>query len=754
MAGSFQFFRKNQKSMLVAVAGLAMLAFFVLPPFLQMGGGAASADPVVASWTGGQVREGELERAVALRTLTNRFLLQAAAAAGRDPSRLPTFPEGEELLVREMVLAREAGQLGMVVSNTAINEFLAVWTNNMVRQDQFDAIIGSLRYGRTPVLAADLFESLRTALTARNMLLLFQTGFSGDPPGWRWDFYKRLEQTATVEAFPVAVEDLAVSVPEPADADLRAFFETYKNDLPVARSPDPGFKEPHQIRYASLMAQRKQFEDEAAKTITDDDVKAYYEANKETRYRASPKTDAAAQPASPATAEAEGSADEQPASATTDAAEATTSPAEPADAEAADEVPAVEPEQAETPAADAGAARRRQVSVRPVSMRLIDAEGDEAGEPVTAVSEEEPVAAEDAESTPAGKPAADVTPPGQDGDAEPSSAAAADEKPVVEMSFQPLDEVADQIRQQLTSERATARIDAIFSALAADLTGYAEDRAVWLARGQDGEAEPVAPDVEKIAAKQGLVAVQSDWVAAPAAVAAGGIGTSFEFVPDPGSRFGIRQQRWVEMIFGEGAISLRPLTSRDAEGNRYFSWKQEDREERLPTFAEARETVLKAWRIVQARPLAKQRADEIAAAASEQGLAEIVGKEAAAQVVTVGPFPWLTEGAAGFGAPPTLSTPQGLVMPGEDLMRAVFSTKAGQGTTAFNQPQTFCYALRVITFEPAEAELRTRFTEAQGDQRRLAMVAQESFAEVFTTWMTGLEESAGLTWNRDPRPAR
>ncbi len=757
MAGSFEFFRKNQKSMLVAVAVLAMLAFFVLPPFLQMGGGAASADPVVASWTGGQVREGELERAVALRTLTNRFLLQAAAAAGRDPSRLPTFPEGEELLVREMVLAREAGQLGMVVSNTAINEFLAGWTNNMVRQDQFDAIIGSLRYGRTPVLAADLFESLRTALTARNMLLLFQTGFSGDPPGWRWDFYKRLEQTATVEAFPVAVEDLAVSVPEPADADLRAFFETYKNDLPVARSPDPGFKEPHQIRYASLTAQRKQFEDEAAKTITDDDVKAYYEANKETRYRASPKTDAAAKPASPAAAaaDAEGPADEQPASATTDAAEAVTSPAEPADAEAAGEAPAVEPDQAETPAADAGAARRRQISVRPVSMRLNDAEDDEAGEPVTAVSgDEEPAAAEDAESTPADKPAADVTPPGRDGDAEPGSAATEDEKPVVEMSFQSLDEVADQIRQQLTSERATARIDAIFSALAADLTGYAEDRAVWLARGQDGEAEPVAPDVEKIAAKQGLVAVQSDWVAAPAAVAAGGIGTSFEFVPDPGSRFGIRQQRWVEMIFGEGAIALRPLTSRDAEGNRYFSWKQEDREERVPTFAEARETVLKAWRIVQARPLAKQRADEIAAAASERGLAEIVGKEAAEQVRTVGPFAWLTEGAAGFGAPPTLSTPQDLVMPGEDLMRAVFSTEAGQGATAFNQPQTFCYALRVITFEPAEADLRTRFTEAQGDQRRLAMVAQESFAEVFTTWMTGLEESAGLTWNRDPRPVR
>ena len=37
MVGSFEFFRKYQRSLLVFVAIFAMLAFFVLPPFLQMG---------------------------------------------------------------------------------------------------------------------------------------------------------------------------------------------------------------------------------------------------------------------------------------------------------------------------------------------------------------------------------------------------------------------------------------------------------------------------------------------------------------------------------------------------------------------------------------------------------------------------------------------------------------------------------------------------------------------------------------------
>jgi hypothetical protein len=766
MAGSFEFFRKNQKSMLVAVAILAMLAFFVLPPILQMGGGQASADPVVATWNGGEVREAELDRAVALRTLANRFLMQAAAAAGRDPSRLPTFPEGEELLVREMILAREADQLGMVVSNNAINEFLAVWTNNMVRQNQFDAMIAGLRYGRSPVAAGDLFESLRTALVARNMLLLFQTGFSGDPPGWRWDFYKRLEQAATVEAFPVAVEDFAVSMPAPAEAELRTFFETYKDSLPVARSPDPGFKEPHRIRFASLMAEQKKFEDEAAKTITDADIKEYYEANKETRFRSS-KPAATAEPAAAGTDEPSG---EEGDSSEPDAPEAATPEADvgqsqgAADASdapsssSAGEAAATTTESESPPATDSGAVNRRRLKVMPVVLQAAagDAESAPAEKPAesgtepageeTSVVEPEKTDEETAKSEKDNTEAATETTD--------SGAAAA----AVEMTFQPLEEVADQIRQQLTNERAAARIDAIFSALAADLTAYAEDRAVWLARGQDGATEPVAPDIEKIATKQGLVATQSDWIAAPAAVAAGGIGSSFEFVPDPGSRFGIRQQRWIEMIFGEGGITLRPITSRDAEGNRYFSWKQDDREERVPTFAEARETVEKAWRIVAARPEAEKRAAEIAATAGDSSLqdvvGEVVGEEAAEQVLTVGPFTWLTEGAAGFGAPPQLSSPNGLVMPGEALMRAVFTTATGTGATAFNEPQTFCYALRIIAHEPAEAELQERFSETQGDQRRIAMVAQQAFAEVFTDWIDGLESQAGLAWKRDPRPAR
>ena len=84
MAGSFEFFRKYQRSLLVFVAILAMLAFFVLPPFLQMGSSFSGNDPVVATFSGGEIRESQMENRLAMRSVVNRFLVESAQAAGRD----------------------------------------------------------------------------------------------------------------------------------------------------------------------------------------------------------------------------------------------------------------------------------------------------------------------------------------------------------------------------------------------------------------------------------------------------------------------------------------------------------------------------------------------------------------------------------------------------------------------------------------------------------------------------------------------
>jgi hypothetical protein len=649
MAGSFGVFRQYEKAALAALAIMAMLAFFVLPPFLQMGAGSGGADPMAVAWNGGGLRESGLQRAVIMRKVMNQFLVETMAASGQDPSRM-RLADDERDVVDTILLAKEAEKNGVVVSNAAINQFLSEWTNDLVRPDQFEQIVARIG-GRTGISQEDVFEALRTVLMARRMetLLIGGVGFEGAPPAWRWDYYRRLEQGATIEAIPVVVEKFAEKLTEPSEATLRAFFEKYKDDLPVARSPDPGFRQPHRVRYDYLVAKTGAFLDEEKQKITDEQIKAFYEDRKEALFKAKPADDKDAE----AAAKDEEKAD--------------------ADKEKADEKKADEAEKS----------------------------ADEAAKDAVA-------------------------------------------------EFEPLEKVRDTIVDRLAKEAVDKRVTGIFDAVKADVAKYAESFALWQVEGDGAGPAPVGPDVKKIAEKQGLEGGMSDLVNANQAFAEGGIGGSFEF--SISRETGVRQQQWTEMLFGPGAQSLQAVTSRDIDGNRYLSWKTEDQPEFTPSFQSARDDVVRAWRIVEARPLARKAAEEIAAAAKDATtLEQVAAARGGLEVEKVGPFTWLTRGTAPFGSAPELSQPDGLAMPGEALMRTVFELEPGQSSVAFNQPETVCYALRVASFEPDDARLKELFLASAQDPRRLATVAEDDTRGVYDSWMKSIQERNGVAWKRDPR---
>jgi hypothetical protein len=737
MVGSFEIFRKYQRSLLVCVAILAMLAFFVLPPFLQMGDSGTSQDPVAVTWNGGELREGGLERTVALRSLVNRFLMEAATAGGRDPSRMPLLPEGEEQTVQTTLLAQDAKANGVVVSDQTINEFLGQWTGNLVRQEQLDEILSRLRLGPFPLTQRDLFETLRTELAARTMLMLHQSALSADPPGWQWDYFRRLEQRATVEAVPVVVETFAGDVPAPSESVLRAFYEKYKNDLPQARSADPGFREPHRVQYEYLVAKRGLFEEEVAKEVTDEQVAEYYEKNKTSMFRAKPAA-AEAKPVAPEVKATEPEAKPAAAEAKPEATDAKPAekPATPADPAAAPKPADAKPEAA--PAAPKGAAIGSSPFQTVSFKQPAEKPAEAAAKPAADMPKADAPKSEAPAETP--KPKTDATP------AAPPTAAdkpVADEKKTEDAAqFEPLDAVKDDIRKRLARERAEARIDAIFTAVAGDVGRYAEDYALWQARKPAGVEAPRPPDLVKIAEKQGLVSGRSDLVAPDAAFAAGGIGGSFEFVQDPSSRFGIRQQRWLDQMFGTGSMSLRPIRSRDVEGNRYLSWRTEDQPEFTPSFETARSGVEQAWRIVEGRSLAKKRAESLAQQAS------FGGDETKA--VKVGPFSWLEQGMGGGGAL-VLSQPEGISMPGDEFMRAVFSLEPGKTAVAFNEPRTVCYVIRLVSQEPPAAELQEKFIAGRNDRQKIGMVAQREASNTFRELIEGMQKRYRLDWKRQPR---
>jgi hypothetical protein len=702
MAGSFGIFRQYEKAALAALAIMAMLAFFVLPPFLQMSGGAGGPDPMVVTWKGGGLRESGLQRAVIMRKVMNQFLVETMAAAGQDPSRM-RLADDEKDVVDTILLAKEAEANGVVVSNSAINQFLAEWTNDLVRPDQFDDIVARIG-GRMGISQEDVFEALRTVLMARRMetLLLGGIGFEGTPPGWRWDYFRRLEQGATVEAVPVVVETFVDKLPEPSEAVLRAFYDRYRDDLPEARSADPGFRQPHRARYDFLVAKAGVFREEEEKKITDEQIKAFYDDRKAALYKTKPEEKAT--PEKPV---------EDPSDSKSDST----------------------PEAGREPEKKEGAATPR-LPVRQVAFK------QPAGAAAETAATKDVTNGQKVAETDAAKKDAEKA--GEKGGEKEAAAGA-------EGEFEPLDKVKDDVRKRLADEAIEKRITAIFDAVKTDVAKYGESLALWQVAGDGAGPAPAAPDVQKIAGIQGLEGGRSDLVNASQAFAAGGIGGSFEFVTS--RELGVRQQRWIDGIFGPSAAMLQPVTSRDIDGNRYISWKTEDQPEFTPSFQSSRDDVLRAWRIVEARPLAQKAAEELAAEVTSGGktLEAVAAARGGLEVAKVGPFTWLNRGTAPFGAAPVLSQPEGLAMPGEETMRAVFALEPGQAIAVFNEPKTICYCVRLTALEPSEDQLKELFLASSTDPRRLAAVAEDDTREVYDRWLKAIEARHAVAWKREPR---
>ena len=208
-------------------------------------------------------------------------------------------------------------------------------------------------------------------------------------------------------------------------------------------------------------------------------------------------------------------------------------------------------------------------------------------------------------------------------------------------------------------------------------------------------------------------------------------------------------------MYGANTMTLRPITSRDVEGNRYLSWKTEDQPEFSPSFATARADVERSWRIIEARALARRRAEELAsqAAAKRQPLAAAVqdlAKDDGLQATEVGPFSWIAQDAVA-GGQPRMSDPEGVSMAGEEFMNAVFSLEPGGTAVAFNEPRTVCYAIRMVSQEPGPEQLRERFVAARGDRQRTAMLEQGEMSRAFRETIEEMEKRRGLEWKRQPR---
>jgi hypothetical protein len=824
MASPFSIFRRNQKVML-AILGVAVMIAFVMSDMLQSLGGYGNgrgAAPAYVEMFGRQYSEAEVGQIVANRQSLREFmrlLVVRMAEADRqqtlasDPfvqlmvnSRLNLIEEvlfarfnqgAEQAAVETLLLARHAEQAGMIVSDDAINDFLESFvTDNKLRAADIRGVIDELRQQRN-MDQTRIFAALRTELLASRYREQFLANLRSPTPAQLWDYFRRVNRFATVELLPVQAADFVDQVREPTEAELQGFYEQHKDRVPEPNSPDPGFKRPQRVALEYFKAEFEHYVTQA--DVKEDEIKKYYEDNKEEQFvktqlpptadesrsgeTGTPATEKPGGPAAPAGTKpsAEPAGEEPPPAdpptpessppngqATEPGAAATEQPATPAPAadKPAVEEPKTEESKTEKPETGApgggpGLAGRWDAAkglAQVLLMSLQEAENEEAT--AAAPAADPPAAAEPAApAEPAASPAPQPGPAKTETDkaaveasgsatTEPKPAAATNEPALPPKEYVPLDLVREEIRRTLARNKAREAMGQVMDDVQVQMQQYDVKRVNFNQRNKGGEPyEQKNPfPLAELASAKGLGAYRTRLLT-PVELSKEKVGTSTQTIrglnaaPIPVWRlaFASRTDLYVTML------------STDTDGNMYLSWKTREVPAAVPPLVEIRARVIGEWKLVQARELARKKAEEFAARArsSKQLLVEEFGKTEGRQVLEPTQFTWLTRGSVPNDAEGQLmlSEIEGVEGASGELRETIFSLAPSEVGVARSLNLNTVYVVRVKRFAPLAADLQERFyTE---NPRNYLAAGQADVIQVARTWLADLEKQAGLTWLRE-----
>ena len=300
--GPLAIFRRNQKILLV-VFGLAIMIVFVLGDSVMrfLGGGPrteADRNPVVVEWAGEVITERDLARLRTRHNLILRFLdlVSVAALGGAEENpntaaylrysialrnRQMFGDDSDQMLVQKIIMANKAKDQDMVVTDQSIRDFLYQLTEGRLGDDgsRYEEILQQSGLIQNMNSHA-LFNWLREELFAMRFQIISRSGLNMSvTPAANWDYFNRLQRTVTAEFVPLPVAGYVNQVPEPTEDDQTDHFEKYKDQLPGSLTP--GFKRPACVAVQFVEVNYGDLVDSAATEISEDEIREYYEANKE-----------------------------------------------------------------------------------------------------------------------------------------------------------------------------------------------------------------------------------------------------------------------------------------------------------------------------------------------------------------------------------------------------------------------------------------------------------------------------------------
>ena len=785
-------FRKNQKIML-GVFGVGLMFVFTVSlgsgvdPIMDRLSGRTSGGPsteVAVTWDGGQLDTQSLDRLRVQRNLLGRFMgtvgrLAQERGGQQKVSMLPLY-SGDRSLLELEILANEAEKMGIAINDETVIDYLNQLTDGTILPSEYAQILRESTGGNLPENA--LFPLLARELKAQKVRGLVQSGHFPASPIAAWDYYNRLNRLIKAEIMPIAVDDFMGQVDEPTDAEVTEMFEKYKRYYPMPMSPEPGFRQREKRAFQYVKVNYDAILENEKKTITDEEIKKYYDENKEQYLiQEDGDLDLGGLPSDDATTEA--TDDTSPSeSSNTDEGPSVTSEL---DSEEANQTPSPTPSPTALPqeeeTTDSIEGEKSAETVEQVTESTSDSElasdnplqkateeaaneiGAEAGEVVAetaeavaeAQTEIQDAVADDGE--PSGEnDSSEITNSTKSADETPDTATIAEEVDNSDLdsiaSYKELSEVADDIRQSLAAPRAQVKMKKMLETVSRDMERYFQDRTLW---EMDVEEKPdlpapTMPDFSEIV--DGNQAILGEiGLTDRLSISENEIGQAFDIAIY--SRENIQRVTFADTAYLPSVSPYRPsvFPKLDMATDRYVYWMTEKTDEYIPELDEVRAEVVEACKRKSALEVAKKEAASLVAKAEQanSSLQESLSSDKYTEFIDTGEVSWVTAPLQ-EGATPSITPIIGAEDAGPELRKKLFHLQPGGISYATNMPKDKVYVFRVVEESPDVEVRREQFLKNGVDAPVLFLARRESMIGL-SEWYRDLTSKYDIDWQRDPQ---
>jgi hypothetical protein len=777
MATTFKALRQYEKIGLI-ILGVVVMVAFTMGDFFSYSrqSGKDPSGATLVTWNGGSLTKGQIEQigndhrsVIDVET----EILEQIAKDKKNPAQPKVQPimqvSGSGELINRYIFSTYASNIGLQVDDEAVRTFLKKLSGDRMGMREIRKVLDDV-VGDSPEARTRFFAWMRRELASKAVERMIVSAQLGVAPDSAWEQFRMMMQRAEIQFIALPTKNYMDKVKDkPSAAQLKSLYEELKGRYRLVDVPDNGVRRPEEVAFEWVKADINTFLQEEKKNITDEQVKEYYEKNKnqykkprkppvqppktesENKNETETKPEEVADPAKsepkpegdkPATAEkADAPAEPKPEAGALQGKKDPESPEKPAEdpTEKPAEKPSSEPK-SEEPAEKPKDGDDSQSLVSLISQEP-SAKNQEPAKPASdpppaqeqkpePTKENPPPPEKEQEKAPASEPA------GQEKSAE-SETKPTDEKIVQETpateedEFKPLEEVADNIRTDLASKPAEDRFNKALKDAETEL------RALWkkvnLGEGKIDQAALKKFDLTAFAAKHSLTS--------------GNIPLNPPDVVRDKYELGKFGNFLAEAYFSDKPMLYEPRLIKANQfltNEAYIYWRTEQKDEYEPTFEECEEELKNADRYRKAKELARQDAkDKAAKVKSGQSLKEAFPME---NVLVTGQFSYKTPFSPRVGEIPEIPGA------GEAFLGEVFKLKAGHVKEIPLADESQFYVVYLTKYAFSDKELRDQFAnfpiiaelaqaaDAQSMERRNALGRE--FLDSLDVKVVGQENAA------------